>query len=60
MQVSQMGGASEAAYQMVRRRLCPKVELDGIPEFVAQGPECVLSRLCPKKYVYVCAPKKYD
>ena len=27
------GGASEVAYQMGRRRLCPKVELDGIPEF---------------------------
>ena len=27
------GGPLEGAYQMGRRRLCPKVELDGIPEF---------------------------
>ena len=27
------GGSLEVAYQMGRRRLCPKVELDGIPEF---------------------------
>ena len=27
------GGPLEVAYQLGRRRLCPKVELDGIPEF---------------------------
>ena len=27
------GGSAEVAYEIGRRRLCPKVELDGIPEF---------------------------
>ena len=57
------GGASEVAYQMGRRRLCPKVELDGIPEFrvlascmsvVTQKVQAGLGRKPQEKKTEVC------